>query len=778
MIISIKNLSILCFILFYLQSSAQNISITGYVKDSTSDEYLIGATILNLQKNQGVITDNYGFFSISTKKGKIKIRVSYIGYQADTLDFVAMRDTNLVFLLRPTTLQEVLVRGDRIPADQRIGVVNIPIEQLKSRPALLGEADIMKALTLTPGVRAGTEGSSGLYVRGGTPDQNHVLLDGATVYNTSHLFGFLSVFNPDAVKSVSLYKGDIPARFGSRLSSIVDVTMKEGNKQERHSDFSLGLISSHFNTEGPIKKGKSSYLFAARSSYYGALALPLKPGFNSKKRNDYFNYWMYDLNGKVNFDLGKKSHLYFSFYSGKDDWIALSRESGQRYDFGLNWGNKTASLRYTKLLKDKVFVNSQLSYNRYRFALENTFYEEDDAKNKDYFANRSYVQDFTWRNSLKYAVGKHQLEGGVELNMQILQPQAVEFQGGNILDDSIRFVESQKYRGVTTAIYVEDKIDLTENLKSSIGIRAVNFHTQGNNYSFLEPRLNLTYSFSNETAMQLSWRRTNQFLHLLATSSIGLPNEIWVPATDKVPPSTAHQTSLGWTTTIKSWNTTATIEAYYKEMRNLTDYRQGINIVSSGKSWEQLIETKGQGQAYGFEGMLHRSEGRFNGWLAYTLAWNNRQFANINQGKWYPHRFDRRHDIAVTGSFKKSEKWSFAANFVFSTGDAFTAPDYFANINPESPNASIEPIYTEKNSYRTPNYHRLDLSATKSYETKRGHNASWSFGVYNAYAHINPFYIDIKPLTLGTTNVTQGVVKYEVKSLFTFIPSINYAIKF
>lgn len=767
----------------YTSLFGQNYKISGWVTDTATGERLVGVSVRVLSENNGFSTDAYGFYTLNLRKGAHKICAAYVGYQQDTIFVDLRQDTILSILLKSQVLKEVVITDQSVLAENRIGVVNIPVETLKSRPMLLGEADLMKALALTPGVKTGTEGTAGLFVRGGTPDQNYVLLDGATVYNTSHLFGFLSVFNPDAVKSVALYKSGMPARYGGRLSSVIDVTMKEGNNQKKNTELSVGLISSKLLHEGPIRKGKSSYIISGRASYFGLLALPVRRNFERGKRNDYSNYWMYDLNGKLNFTVNSRSKLYLSFYTGNDKWKTLSRSGSERYDFGLNWGNNTATARYTTLLRSGMFYTTQIAYNRYQYDVQQVFFEQADIKNQDVFINRSYVEDISWKNNFQVQSRRnHRIEMGTEVVLQTLRPQGVKFDGGTILDDSIRFFQSKRYRGITAAVYAEDHIRLGRFLNLDLGIRNAIFTTGGSGFVFLEPRANLNMFFNDRVTGQISWRLNNQPVHLLATSSVGLPNEVWVPATQSAPPALSEQWSAGINVRVAPWKTRITVEVYHKTMQNLLDFRQGANLFGVSKGWEDLVVRNGNGRSYGLEFMAHRTEGRFNGWVSYTLSRSERQFKDLNRGQWFPHRYDRIHDLALTGSYQLSKKWSFASNFVFSTGDAFTAPAYFYNISNNVNSPFIQPFYQNKNGSRMPNYHRLDFTAAKSYKNRRGNTVTWSFGAYNVYANPNPFYIDIEPVPIFIPFSTQApekfVIYYKRGTLFTFIPSVNYAVKF
>lgn len=766
---------------FFLSSQlfAQKISLSGWVSDADSGERLTGANIGLLNGQTGGQTDNYGFFSIKCPMGNQQIRVGYIGFENDTLSFTAVRDTVLEIKLRPRLLKEVVIIAKKEWQEPKVGVVQIPVAELKSRPVLFGEPDIIKALTLTPGVKSGTEGTTGLYIRGGTPDQNAILLDGATVYNNSHLFGFVSVFNPDAVKAVTLYKGQMPARYGNRLSSVLDISMKEGNNKVQNTEFSLGIISSRFLTEGPVKKGKSSYLFSARSSYLGLLALPGRIAFNNGNKGTSANYWMYDLNGKFNVDLGNNSRFYLSIYTGKDDWRAFSRDNLGRNDFLLHWGNQTASARYHRLLYDKLFFVSQLTFNRYRYTFGQSFYKENDTEGKIAYQNSSYVQDLTLKNSIQWALSsKNSMELGIEMVSQSLDPQSVKLT--NSFNDSMPSANKPKYQGNLFTFYAENQFSITSNVQLTAGARATIFTTGGKVYSFVEPRTNLLIKLKKSSNLEFSWRQNKQPIHLLTSSGIGLPNDIWVPATSKIPPSNGSQWSAGINRQIERLSTVFSMEVYYRTMHGLIDFRQGLNFFSSGKNWEDLVARDGAGRAYGIEWMAHRQKGRLNGWLSYTLAWNNRRFNTINQGKWFPHQYDRRHELSATGNYRISDQWSASANFVFASGNAFSAPSYIA-VNYIDPNiTNFTPIFVGKNNQRGPVYHRLDCSVVKTYKNKRNRETTWAFGVYNIYAHNNPFYLDVSVIELSKdiyTPADRVLFKYEVGSVFTFIPSVSYALK-
>jgi len=759
----------ICLMSISLAAYGQKISISGWVSDAETGEKLVAASAQELIYKTGSITDNYGFFSLKMKRGDVLLRYAYVGYSSDTVRINVTKDTAINIALKPATLKEVVIVGS---ARRDLGVVQIPVQDLKSRPVIFGEPDVIKALALTPGVKQGTEATTGLYIRGGTPDQNNILLDGATVYNTSHLFGFISIFNPDALKSVTLYKGKMPAKFGGRLSSVLDVVMKEGSNKKRKSEISIGIISFRFCTEGPIKKNKSSYFLSVRTSYLGLLALPGRISYHKGNKDTYANYWMYDVNGKVNFDLGRNSHFYVSFYTGKDTWKARSMDNSGEGILGLDWGNQTLSLRYNKLLNQKISFLSQATVNRYNYGNNQGFVPKANGQETNFTSN-AYVQDVTFKNSIYWIPhSKHALEAGVEIAAQQIAP---------IAADLGQSTQAVKFNGLQQAVFIEDNVLLTKRLTASLGIRLAAFNTGGKQFIFWEPRTNLKYTLDRLNTIEVSFRKNYQPLHLLTSSSIGLPNDVWVPATNRVSPANSRQVSGGWHHVLERLRTNFSIEAYYRDMNDLIDYKQGLNFFSSDKDWQEIIVKNGKGRAYGFECMLQKTAGRLSGWASYTLAWNERRFAGINRGKWFPHQYDRRHEFSLTGSYQISKQWTASANFVFTTGNAFTAPSYLAVIYYDPLVPSFAPIFTGKNNRRGPVYHRLDISMSKSYISKRGLESNWAFGVYNTYAHNNPFYlaIDAQSISNPTTGISDKLyINYTVGSIFNFIPSISYGIKF
>jgi hypothetical protein len=711
-------------------------------------------------------------------KWTIRLTFSYLGYQPKEIVLALQKDTALNIPLNIVELQTVEINASSLDRVAH-GMVQLPIERLKTVPTLAGEADILKALALTPGVSTGTEGTTGLYVRGGTPDQNLILLDGATVYNTSHLFGFLSVFNPEALKSVTLLKGNFPARYGGRLSSVIEVTMKEGNNQKRKRQGSIGLISSNLSWEGPIQKGKSSYMIAGRSAYAGLLALPSYSLFKSGKINNYSNFGMYDFNAKVNFELDSRSKIFVSGYWGKDIWASQYREGQKINKFNLAWGNQTASIRYHRLLKNHLFTDILLNFNRFHYEVTNEFQGDTNLGDLKH-TNTSAVQDFTFKNKWQWVLPMGEVQWGMEANAHQFQPNFVTVRGGS---DSSRFNPTQK--PVSAAVYVETTLPITPKFQFHLGLRQALYRTAQKTYGSTEPRLSVQYQYNSELSYALSATQMKQFIHLLTTSGVGFSNDIWVPATHNAPPQSARQIALSaskkWTDSF--WELQG--EAFYKTMEEQIDYRRGISFFfHENATWEQAIEKKGKGRSYGLEFFLRKpamDSTEWSGWLSYTWSKSERQFANINEGAWYPHRYDRRHQFSIVAEKRLNARWTFSTNFVLSTGHAVTMPDvahFDLNGN------LVHEVYEKRNNQRMPLYNRMDLGFVKNYLSKKKRQPrKVSYSVYNVYGYPNAFALDYFAGDISTGHFSgsqtigfQGIASR--KMLFLVIPGINYSIIF
>ncbi len=745
------------------------IVLSGTITDKANGEALIGANIYALSHQKGSTTNTYGFYSLTIPVTDTLV-VSYVGYESKRI-FVNT-SKSLSIELTTSLLPEIEITATaNQPVEEKIGKVNISVAELKRLPVILGETDIIKSLALTPGISTGTEGTAGLFVRGGTPDQNLVLLDGATVYNISHLFGFLSVFNPETVKDVTLLKGAFPAEYGGRLSSVVDVRMKDGNKKEKKRQYKLGLISSSWLSEGPLNN-KTSYMFGIRTSYLGLIGLPSYIGFAAKDEGAAVTYWMYDTNFKLHHQLNDKEQLFYSFYAGNDIIPVREKSDGINNKINLNWGNITSSIRYTNAINSKLYASATLAFNYFNYRLR---VATKSANTDDGLLNRSTLRDFASRYKLSWYTGANQtIDIGGELIQHGYRPGNVKL----FTDGEVDRSSGQSIQALSYALYINDKISLSRWLSLNLGLRWSNYHVEKQGYHYLEPRLSLAINPSNNSSIKFGYSEMNQFIHLLTASGGGLPNDIWVPTTAAVPPQRSKQYSVGYSQDIanQAWN--VTIESYYKKMNQLIDYQSGESIVfNTNNDWQQLIEQNGTGITYGGEFFLKKNKGYLTGWIGYTLSWNDRRFQNINQNQWFPAKYDRRHDFELTANYKISDRWQFSGNFVYNTGYVVTLP--VALLEP------YQPIFTARNNERTPDYLRLDVGFTLNKKNSRGSDVQWNFSLYNALGRKNPFFVEYKSqFIIETANnapccSSQGI-RGTVRqgTAFSLLPSFSYAVKF
>lgn len=758
-------------------------AIFGYVYDAETGESLVGANIVDMIQLRGTSTNEFGFYTLSLSNfGKTDLEISYVGYQKKNLIFNIERDTSLNIYLTKSILQTVDITDTKLNSITH-GTITLPIEQLKAIPMIAGEADLLKALSLTPGVATGIEGTSGLYVRGGTPDQNLILLDGATVYNTAHLFGFLSVFNPDAVKNVTLLKGGFSAKYGGRLSSVIDVTMKEGNNQKRSSTLNIGILSSSFTHESPIVKGKSSFLIAGRTAYLGALMLPTLALYKTGKTDNYVNFLMYDFNAKVNFQLTPNQKLFISTYLGQDKWFSRYREGASgEMKWNLDWGNQTFSARYTNMIKSNLFFNALLNYNRFRY--ENKFAFQDSSTNKQVitFSNLSAIQDVAAKAHLSWRVNQqHELKMGLEITQHLFKPNHSILLDNMLLQDSLSQTR-QRYRPYNYTFFMEDDIYWNTQIKTNIGLRINNYLIDNQHFLAIQPRLALCFDANENTNWAISYSRMQQPIHLLINGFTGLSNDIWLPATTKTPPQIANVWALSFSKKWLNQNWELQIETFYKTMKQQIDFRDGMNFFQNrSTTWEDLIERNGIGRAYGIELFLRKQAENWYGWVAYTLAWNERKFSTLNNANWYPQRYDRRHNLNIVGMYKLNNKWTLNANFVLMTGNAVTLPNV-AHIDLDG--RRVVAIYTQKNNQRMPTYNRLDVSFVKNYITKRGYSAKWTYSIYNAYAYPNAFAVDYSlqqeiyySINRQWVQTNNYISNTKIKVLFMVIPGISWSLK-
>ncbi len=775
---------LLCAIMLWPFQTAfsQDNTINGYVVDEKSGEYLPYATVVLSDENQCTTTNNYGYFSMSSNTDNGTVKVSYVGYQPKEFQLSQLsRDSLITFKLTSNNeLEEVIVQGDK--ADEKtphlaINSVNLSMKELDKIPVILGEQDVLKTLQLTPGFSGGLEGTSGLYVRGGSPDQNQLLLDGVTVYNANHLFGMFSVFNPGALKSVNAIKGAFPARYGGRLSSVVDIQMKEGNNQRFDGEFSVGLLSSSFTFEGPIKKDKTSFIISGRRTYYDLFTRLICATSTAEGEESTCGYYFYDLNAKVNHKINDKSHLFLSAYSGYDKAfqdIKYNNYSTTEYidKYNLNWGNRTFSLRYNYIIKPNLFANITTIYSHYQ-------YSHQSASLENYIRNGAFRNESTYTFTSSSGID----DAGVKLDFDLYanQEHAIKFGTGYIRHKYIPEINTTNYSeedstAITdtnygtaniyageTYLYIEDAWNLNEFLKINAGLRFSSYSVQGENYLNLDPRLSFNYMPSNKLSFEAAYSHMYQNTHLLSNSSSGLPTDLWLPPTAKVPPATANQISIGSLYKTDTYEFTA--EAYYKKMHNLIEYTDESYYSNSFTSWEDEVES-GDGDAYGLEIMARKNFGKLTGWAGYTLSWSNRTFEHVNNGNTYSSTYDRRHDFSIATNYKFSDRFDIGVTWVYSSGLPITlAVQKYTTYDGETTF-----VYSERNGYRMPDYHRMDICANFRKEKKRGERI-WTISIYNVYNHMNPLYIET------TTNEDTGETIFRQYSM-PIIPTISYKFRF
>lgn len=780
-------------------SPKRKFTISGYITDSASSETLIGAHITDLHRQQGTVSNPFGFYSITLPEGNTDLRFSYLGYASETCTFTLYRDTIVNIGLKSNTLlQEVVITSTQAEAGihaTQMGANEIPLTQIKNTPSLLGEADLMKTIQLMPGVQAGTDGSAGLYVRGGSPDQNLILLDGVPVYNIDHLFGFFSVFTPEAVKKVTLFKGSFPARFGGRLSSIIDVRTNDGDMQHYHGTFSIGLLSSKINVEGPIIKNKTSFNFSARRSYLDLISKPFMP------EDEMYSYYFYDINAKINHKFSDRSRIFLTFYTGKDRLSTDYSDSGNLKDgTSMGWRNGIVAARWNYIFNNRLFSNTTVSFNHYQNQI-NTYTNDtkgfDQNIQNSYAANyRSGIKDWSYQIDFDYnPTPRHHIKFGTGYLFHRFQPEVIttrihDRENGITERDTIyNSLANSDIRGHEITAYAEDNYQISRRLRMNLGLHLSLFHVQQKNYLSLQPRISARYQLMKNTALKASYTQMSQYIHLLSSSPITLPTDLWVPITQRIRPMYSRQYSLGgYYTGIPGWE--FSIEGYYKDMHNVLEYKDGVSFFGSSTSWEEKVEM-GTGRSFGMELMIQKTIGNTTGWLSYTLAKSDRKFANgsINNGERFPYKYDRRHNINLTVNHKFSEWIDIGASWVFYTGGTATIPEEKTAIilpegetnsgssyyNPSIPDTypSIdESFYVEhRNNYRLPASHRLNLSVNFNKRTKHGVR-TWNISLFNVYNAMNPAWI------YRSYNSSTGKSVIKKYTLLPLIPSFTYTYKF
>lgn len=787
----------LILFLFSLNASCQPITLSGLITEKLTREHVPYANILNTSGAQGGSTSNaYGFYSLTISANVVsRIIISHVGYRSFVLEISAIQDTVVNIELEQIThrLNEVTIESET--GEYAFNNYHpVSTVRIKQAPALLGEKDVLKALQLLPGVQRGAEGSTAFYVRGGGADQNLILVDDATVYNANHLFGFVSIFNPDAIKNINFYKGSFPARYGGRVASVTDIQMKEGNRDKVAAEGGLGILSGRLTVEGPLTKSNSSFLISTRRSFIDLVTKPLM------SKDDKTAYRLFDVNVKMNFDINERDRFFITGYTGGDKIETNQKTERQQSAIAsktkLGWVNRNGSFRWNHTFSDKVFTNTSLIYSHYNFFLTDTYTRTGPNANYAYSEFFSEINDYTVKNDLDYFLSNaHTLKSGVALTLHSFTPRRFYSR-----DESLAQEEKtrQNYQTKEIAFYLEDSWRLSDRIFTNVGLRMVHLGTNKKNYFVAEPRAHLYYYITDELKLNAGYTRSNQFMHLLSNTGIGLPTDLWVPVTSAAPPQQGDQVSAGISKSFNANKYLLSIETYRRYMRNIVAYKQGAEFLDTDElskelQWENNI-TIGKGESYGTEFFFEKKTGKLTGWAGYTLSWVIHEFEELNQGKRFFPRHDSRHNIVLFCNFKVSEKMSLSANWVYSTGNAMTVPQayYYGDLTTGNerfpivlPDGSYSYLIAERintmpyagsvNSFRAEDYHRLDLSI-QFYKKKKHYERYWEFGVFNAYNRKNPFYYYLER---SNDFVNKGQ-RYDLKrkSLFPILPSVSYNFKF
>lgn len=760
-------------------------TLSGYVKDSLSGESLIGATIAVNGQGKSISSNQYGFYSITLPAATYDIYVTFAGYLPMQMSLTLDKNTVFNFqLLQRSMLEEVVVssrRRDGNVQNAQMGKIDLSMNQVKAVPVLLGEVDLLKTLQLMPGVRNAGEGNTGLYVRGGGPDQNLILLDDAIVYNTGHLFGFFSIFNSDAIKNISLIKGGMPAQYGGRLSSVLDIAMKEGNMKKWEVEGGVGAIASRISVQGPIKKDKASFIVSARRTYIDLLVKP----FIGKDNAFYGSgYYFYDVNMKANYKFSEKDRLYLSGYFGRD--VFDFKNSQRSFNARIPWGNSTATLRWNHVFNRKLFANTTLVYNDYRFSFS--------ASQNDFSIKLSSgIRDLTGKIDVDYfASPRHKMRFGALYTYHRFTPNVLSGGQGSTTFEPNN--ESRKY-ALESGIYVQDDWEVSDRIKVHTGLRFSGFEQIGpykiferdadgnkldstvfgrgdrvKTYVGWEPRFTIRYILDDETSLKAAVTRNNQYIHLVSNAGSTLPTDLWVPSTYRVKPQTSWMYAAGIFKNFKDNTFETSIELYYKAMDNQIEYEEGYT--PSLTDPEERF-TFGKGWSYGAEFFVNKTKGRLTGWVGYTLSWTWRKFAGLNDGEKYFAKYDRRHDMSVVGMYEINKKWKISGLFVYGTGNATSLPERFYVIG-----GVLTQEYSKVNQYRLQAYHRVDLSATLTPRKKPGQKweQNWVFSIYNVYSRLNPYFIYFDQ----EGSPYDGTLKVDARqvSLFPIIPAVTWNFKF
>ncbi len=770
-----RYLLFLLFILPAVVSAQNNVTVSGTISDINSGERLVGAAIYSENTKTGISANSFGFFSIKLPNGINTIQASYVGYQTATIRLNLTKDTILNFSLKTSlNLEEVTVKGNinrnSHPYLSTLNMMKLDMAKMGDIPVVLGERDLLKAIQYLPGIKGGAENTAGFNVRGGSSDQNLILLDGVPVYNVYHLMGFFSVFNGEAIKNAELYKGGIPARYGGHLSSVLDVSMKDGNLKKPEGTFTISPVAGSLTLEGPIKKDTASYIISARRTF---IDFPLMLIQKMQKQPYIGGYYFYDFNAKANWILNRENRIYLSFYSGLDRNFFNGNDQGIKQSYHYQWGNTTTVLRWNSTVNSKLFSNTSLYFSSFSNT-QQTKAKENESVNL--FKTSSKLNEWSIKSDFDYFVWPgHVARIGGKVSLMSFSPDIIQLRND---ESNTNLYQVNKKQAFISEIYMEDAIKW-KNLNINAGLRASSYSIEKKTYFSVEPRLALNWSIYEDLNISASYMRNSQNLHLLTNSSLGLPTDLWVASTKNIAPQRAGQFSLGLEKHIGP-KYTLSLEGYYKTMKNVTRFNEGAAFLSGrDRNWETNVSV-GEGKAYGSEFMFRKENARLNWMLAYTLSWSNQRFDYINNGRWFPFKYDRRHDVSALIDYKLKSKYSgerkISLAFVFQSGNHVTINDTeiegvnlpgieFAAFPDGRTIFSTRQTYQNPNNFKMPSFHHLDLNYSVKQYRSSGKGHEWSFSAYNIYNHLNPWM----------TYKKDGVPKQ--LSIFPFIPSVSYRYK-
>ena len=779
----VKYLTLIFIFSFFNSLSQDRYTISGFIQDFNSGESLIGVSIYESKSFKGTSTNQYGFYSLTLDKGEYEIVYSFIGYKTITKKITLDKNirTNVSLKTDAILTKEVIVEGERLDknvASSNMSQVKLKVESVKELPVILGEVDVLKSAQLLPGIQSGGEGNSGLYVRGGGPDQNLILLDEAVVYNAAHLFGFFSVFNADAIKDMNIIKGGMPAEYGGRLSSVIDITMKDGNNKRFQADGGIGLLSSRLTLQGPIQKEKSSFIVSGRRTYIDVLAQPF---MNEENAFSGSGYYFYDLTTKVNYKLSDKNRLYLSGYFGRDVFDFINSDNG--IGISIPWGNATTSLRWNHLFNDKLFVNTSVIFTDYRFQFN---IAQSDFEFKIYTG----INDWNTKVDFLYQPNqRNTIRFGTNYTYHKFIPGNATGRSGEV-----EFAPDEVYTQYSNegALYFSNDVELNDEIKAHLGLRYSSFQYKGNitfreyiksdlagendNYRNIEPRVSLRYRINTNNSIKMAFTQNYQYIHLASLSSLSLPADLWVPSSKDIKPKFSTQYALGYFKNFNENMYETSVEAYYKEITNLIEYKEGVLPEDNTNTNSDDAFVFGDGDSYGVELLIKKNKGKTTGWIGYTLSKTTKYFDDVNNGNPFPAKYDRRHDLSITASHKINDKWTLSTVFVYATGNSITLPTERYVVG-----GDVYTEYTSRNGYKMPPYHRLDIGATFKPKPKRKYESSWNFSIYNVYSRKNPYFIyfalesDDNSGSIQNGNITPKA--YQV-SIFPILPSVTWNFSF